>query len=128
MDDNMTQPTKQQIRTALAHCATITVEHEPMDESPEGYFDDPTNVEWIEKQLRVANDWAWCQVTVRAEWCGLVAEDHLGACSYESGEDFRESSGYFDDMRDAVLDELAARVSEIVDVTKMMLAAQGCVA
>lgn len=59
------------------------------------------------------NVWAWCDITVRGTWKGLTGEAHLGACSYDSEKDFRENSGYFDDMVAHVRDEIDGQAAEI---------------
>lgn len=60
-------------------------------------------------ELDGGNSWAWCGVRVRA-WAGDVyGEDYLGACSYESEEDFR-AGGYYEDMKLVALDDLRGKL------------------
>lgn len=123
--------TKEQIRAALAKHATLSIECEPEDMPIEGNAsaigpeEDEKTYRWIREQLARGNQWAWCHVMVRAEWCGLVAEDHIGGCSYESEADFKRLDWYYDDMVRVCLDELAARVAEIVHLTEMLVAGAG---
>lgn len=123
----MTHPTRDQILAALAKHVTITLEHEPewcpYDSGPLARTGEcaAEDIAWIERELDKGNPWAWCSVTVRAEWCGLVAEDHLGGCSYESEAEFRAPGGYFDDMVSSALDALAERVFEIHREAEMLV-------
>lgn len=54
------------------------------------------------------NQWAWGDVRVSAELTGVndIGYDYLGCCSYKSAADFIENSGYYEDMKNAALDEL----------------------
>jgi hypothetical protein len=54
--------------------------------------------------------WGWCQVTITARYASLSGSAHLGACSYESDEDFEKNSGYYDQMVAEALDELQTNV------------------
>jgi hypothetical protein len=55
-------------------------------------------------------EWAWAVVRVQAEYLGHTGEDCLGACSYEDEKDFRENSGYFEDMVTEALVRLAQSI------------------
>jgi len=87
------------------------VEAEPEYIAPEGCFasgDDEADAEMC-KQIRKDaewNEWAWCCVKVTARWKGYKAVDYLGACSYESKEDFMQPGGYFDSMKHEALTAL----------------------
>lgn len=61
----------------------------------------------IIKRLDDGDIWAWAAVTVRAEYAGLVGEDHLGGCSYKDAAQFKEPGDYYDDMIDTAVEELA---------------------
>lgn len=61
------------------------------------------------------NEWAWCSVEVRGTWNGLESSDYLGCCSYASEADFRENSGYFEDMQNEVLRQIQTQAESIVD-------------
>jgi len=67
--------------------------------------------QWIRDQLEAGNEWAWCCVTVTVSWEGFEASDHLGGCSYQSEENFRQVDGYFDDMVTAALETLNHQIA-----------------
>lgn len=58
--------------------------------------------------------WAWAAVTVTANWQGIEGSAHLGCCCYLDEHDFRECSGYFDDLASEALEEIVERVHHIV--------------
>lgn len=60
---------------------------------------------WIKRELESGNQWAWCTVRVVGTYEGLEADDYLGGCSYADEADFK-NGGYYDDMRQTVLDAL----------------------
>lgn len=73
----------------------------------------------LDKQLEDAvieelehNPWAWCVVEVKASWLGLQASTFLGCCSYRSESDFKVD-GYYNDMVEEVIKELAKNANEI---------------
>lgn len=50
--------------------------------------------------------WLYFCAKVTASLNGrTLAEDYLGCCIYESAEDFVKNSGYYEDMRDEVVQE-----------------------
>ena len=49
--------------------------------------------------------WAWAAVTVMGRWGDYEASAHLGGCSYDSEDDFRED-GYFQDLVGEVVSEI----------------------
>jgi len=57
------------------------------------------------------NDWAWCQVTVRAELEGFEGFAFLGGCSYKSEADFTEG-GYYTDLCDEAFEDLLRNIDE----------------
>jgi hypothetical protein len=67
----------------------------------------------IEAELAAGNAWAWCTIRVTGEWRDLVETAYLGCCSYASEDDFRNNSGYFDDMRAEIADALQAQRARI---------------
>lgn len=67
----------------------------------------------IYEQLENGNEWAWCCVEVQAEWRGLVGNDFLGGCSYDSQKDFEEPGGYYDDMKVQAYDDLIAQLRSL---------------
>lgn len=60
----------------------------------------------IRRELQLGNQWAWCTAVVEGRYGSLTANAHLGACSYRNAEDFKQSSGYYEDMRNEVLEDL----------------------
>jgi hypothetical protein len=66
-------------------------------------------------RLDRGDEWAWACVEVRASFEGWKASDFLGACSYDSESDFRQPGGYFEDMRETALRELAAQLEDARD-------------
>jgi hypothetical protein len=67
---------------------------------------DAAEVKRIRDELDNGNVWAWCIVTVKVSYKGLLsATDSLGACSYEDEADFR-GGDYFDDMVSEALKQL----------------------
>jgi hypothetical protein len=63
--------------------------------------------EEILSRLAYGEQWAWCWVEVIAEFRGLEGRDTLGGCSYKDEADFKENSGYYEDMVARATDELA---------------------
>ena len=76
----------------VGNCSAVSPEHDRAAEAR------------IRDELADGNEWAWCIITVTAEWGGMFARDTLCGCSYASEEDFRDS--LFPDMRDNALEEL----------------------
>ncbi len=74
---------------------------------------DRSNEKWIADQLEAGNDWAWCSVRVSASFRGVVGVDHLGGCSYLSEEDFCTPGGYWDDLKNGALRNLAEQLLEV---------------
>jgi len=95
-------PTKEQVE--------FTLECEPEHQDFRGHFDsgepelDRQNEEWIERQLNLGNQWAWCSVKVTAKWTDAAGQefegyDYLGGCSYHNKRDFI-AGGYYEQMQD----------------------------
>lgn len=53
--------------------------------------------------------WGWCDVTVFATWGDWTGQAHLGASSYASEEDFKDSE-YYEDMLAECLASLDAQI------------------
>ena len=58
------------------------------------------------------NIWAWCSVTVRCTYGPFNGEAHVGCCSYDDEEAFKESSGYYLDMQIEALDDLISNMQD----------------
>lgn len=100
-------------REKLRAVAQISVRCEPEDVpyvgncSAHGAAVDRETEAWIRQQLASGNEWAWCHVVVTATFAGASGSDQLGACSYENEAAFRDPSGYYPDMINVALDQLA---------------------
>lgn len=80
---------------------------------PEKHFDNPETIAQIRKKADW-NPWVWCTVKVTGHYKCLYEFEYLGACSYESVEDFK-AGGYYEDMQLAILDKLNMSVKAIVE-------------
>jgi len=77
----------------------------------------------VEEMLAEAPIWGWCVAVVKVEWGAFEEKQYLGNCSYRSADDFRENSGYYDDMVKEALSELNSTIELTVgDLRKM-----GCI-
>jgi len=101
-------------RKKLAELATIRLyveqDHIPVRRNALASGDDAEDKAYedaILERLDAGDVWAWAQVEVRASYADVDGADYLGACSYEDEDDFRQPGGYFDDMRERALDQLA---------------------
>lgn len=72
---------------------------------PSECFEDEGAIAWVREQAAKGNEWAWFAAKVVARWNGFEGVDYLGACSYESEEDFR-ACPYFEDLKAQALDDL----------------------
>ena len=96
----------------------LTCVHEP--EHPRDYFayetDDENNdaVSWVIEELEQGNEWAWCTARVKVylpQLPELTESAYLGACSYNSEEDFKDG-GYYQDMIHEAMQALENRLNE----------------
>lgn len=122
VDDDLTPDLKRKRLIAfLTEHAEIELYVEPEHEAVEGNFDDPETVEWIHEQLRSGNEWAWCQVRVTASYGGRRGRAYLGGCSYHSRQDFEQPDGYYPQMVEEAIAELASEVRpEEVDFSEVL--------
>ena len=58
--------------------------------------------------------WGWCVVIVHVVWGPFEAKQYMGECSYESADDFKENSGYYDDMVKEALSEINADIQAVL--------------
>lgn len=82
------------------------------DDRPRGHFM-PEDITWVEDQLEQGNQAAWfcARVTVSDPDSGEVGIDYLGACSYESFEDFvSKENPYLKDMIETASQELIEKL------------------
>lgn len=83
----------------------------------EDVFEIPEVQDNIREQV-LLNDWAWCTVEVRGVYKGIEATTYLGACSYESEEDFINNSGYYEDMKNEVYEEIITKLKGLYEAIK----------
>jgi hypothetical protein len=84
---------------------------------PSGYFasgDDEADAEMVRDILEDlgSNPWAWCMVTVTANWGEFKGSATLGGCSYKSRGDFITNSGYYEDMKEDAYNNLLVDVED----------------
>lgn len=94
----------------------------PEEDGPEGHFasgDDALDAEDCARIREAAqwNEWAWCMVRVVASFGSFKGNAYLGGCNYASREDF-EKGGYFADMKEEALDDLARVIESAGKVLK----------
>lgn len=68
----------------------------------------------ILRRLEDGDEWAWCRVIVRAEFCGFFAQVSLGGCSYESESAFLKSDDYRD-MREECVGEINEYLAKLYE-------------
>jgi hypothetical protein len=90
----------------------ITIEAIPEHEHPRDCFDDEQHIKDV-CELYSWTVWGWCTVKVTAKWNGIEESVYIGACSYESEDDFIKNSGYFEDMKKEAIDCLFAELNKI---------------
>lgn len=100
----------------LRRVATITLSIEPESFEPSEHFDNARDVAWVREQVESGNEWGWCAVTLTAAWRDVSADDHLGACSYESRAAFEAPGGYHDDMVSTALGLLVDKIGSRPDL------------
>jgi hypothetical protein len=54
------------------------------------------------------NPWAWCCIQVKASIGEFEASSSLGCCNYCDAEDFKNNSGYYQDMEEEAISNLKA--------------------
>lgn len=73
---------------------------------------DDAHIKPIIDAVNHGDTWAWCSVKVSATYGGFEGVDYLGGCSYASEKDFRTPGGYFDDMVNEALRDLADKLDD----------------
>lgn len=106
--------------------ATITLTAEPEDIPIRGNVlcsgDDEIDRQAendVQQDLDSGNECAWCCMHVKVSYLGLEANEYLGACSCKSLEDFKCHSGYYEEMIQSALEQLADHILLIknLDIT-----------
>lgn len=69
----------------------------------------------ILKRLYQDDVWAWATMCVTAEWESLKETEYLGCCCYDGEEDFRNNSGYFEEMVDQAVANLNTRLQKLYE-------------
>lgn len=93
----------------------LTVEEETMEVRGNALAsgDDKLDKEYedeIIRRLKNGDIWAWASVCVAAHWKGISGIDWLGNCSYKDEEDFKQSGGYYESMKQQSYDDLIAKL------------------
>ncbi len=108
-------------RAGLRQVARVTLTHEEEDSSYEHVFDhgrspdDRRNIEWIRGQLMQGNTWAWASVCVKATLHDLTGEAYIGQCSYESEAAFKADGGYYEQLVEEAVKELAVAIERLTN-------------
>lgn len=79
--------------------------------------DDKRYEDQIIQELEAGNVWAWCQVTVSLYFDEIELQTTLGACSYESAQDFVRC-GEYDTLKRDLAGELADSINKIIAHTE----------
>lgn len=93
------------------------VMHE-LDDTPCDFDLDEETLKEIGKRVDDLDYWAWCCVQVLATWTDANMVTHKGAsgwvcgCSYKGPDDFRDNSGYYQDMQDEALEALLIAIED----------------
>lgn len=76
----------------------------------------------IREKLAAGQEWAWCDLEVRAEVQDgyLTGSDFLGACSYDDLQDFIREGGYFHDMSVNAITELRMKARALKPVVEAL--------
>lgn len=76
-------------------------------------------VDSILKRVHHGDPWAWFTAIVEAKWITesgvevFIGSTSLGCCSYENEKDFKENSGYYEDMCKEALNDLNQRIESL---------------
>ena len=84
-------------------------------------IEDSKAEKWVRDELNNGNVWAWADVTVKAKWENFVGTDHLGGCSYLNENEFKSPGGYYGDMVDMVVLELADNIMMSYDAVRKIV-------
>ncbi len=99
----------------------FTIECLPEDAQVKGNcsaIDDETDREteqYIYNELNNGNEWAWCTVKVGCSYKGQEGTAYLGQCSYKDRKDFKDNSGYYEDMKQESFDDLINSLNRLRD-------------
>jgi len=99
-------------RSGVAYTLEIEPEDIPVKGNAMASGDDKEDKkveDWINRQLRSGNLWAWCTVVCTARLGDKEGRDTLGACSYKSTAQFIQPGGYWKDMKAQALADLVSK-------------------
>lgn len=109
-----------QLRKLTVKDVTVTVRCEEEDSGPRSHLftgeDEEVDEEAcseIEQRLNRGDLWAWCCAVIEVSFGPFKEVATLGCCSYDNEEDFRNNSGYFDDMMKEAIEQLNEGVSKL---------------
>jgi len=109
--------TRAQIKAKIQNDVRYTLTAEREDAIPSEYLEYTEDIESINRAVDRGELWAWCTVTVTASVSLLdynyEGREYLGACSYDGESDFK-SGGYYNEMKDRALDEMADAILETI--------------
>jgi hypothetical protein len=101
---------------------TLTIEDEDIPVrgnamATEDHEADKAYEDEIIARLKHGDTWAWCIVKVTASVCHegetFTGVAILGGCSYSSEDDFKQSGGYFDDMKQEAFENLVNELEHV---------------
>ena len=97
-------------------------------EGPDRDFD-PECLETIRKRIEEGDVWAWCTAIVKAVWTNtrhevFTGEATLGACSYDSAEDFKKDSGQYESLCDEALADLQEHLNGYAESLESLITMQ----
>lgn len=107
-------------REKLKAKAEIDILLHENDFPPEDSFDDPRDVAWAKEQIEAGNEWGWCCVQVRARFADWTGSDFLGGCSYENERAFKVPGGYYEDMVNNAIEELAQQMERALSALEVV--------
>lgn len=106
-------------RAGLRKIVEVALEVEWDNTDPGHYYEDPDDVASVRERIRNGSMWVWANVTVRVTVHGLSSQSSLGCCSYDSEADFKQG-GYYDDMIDEGVEDLAQVIEKTINTHGVM--------
>lgn len=93
----------------------LVADQDISDPWAERVYDDETLRE-IQARLDRGDIWAWASVDVEATWTNPLTDKtyeghaYLGGCSYDDARDFKQNSGYYEDMKGEAYEDLIKQI------------------
>jgi len=120
------------LRRLTKNDVVFTLKVEPEDLPPEGNVlvsgDDEQDAEAVKDvtdRLNAGNIWAWCQVTILANWSGFCGKEVLGCCSYTNQEEFIQGDYYAPMLDEALADLNRTLASTLKTLSALIVVAHG---